>query len=156
MPFIDQIINDCAHSEALSFMDSFSGYNQIQIHLVDQYKIEFTTPWGTFSYRVMPFSLKNTGSTFQRTMRYIFHDLARIILTYLDDLTTCSKKSIHHFKYLRVIFQWFRKYNIFLNPLKCLFCITTGRLLGLIVSQCGITVEPLKVQAITKIPPPWN
>jgi hypothetical protein len=43
-----------------------------------------------------------------------------------------------------------------LNPLKCVFCVTTGSLLDFIVFQSGITVDPLKVQAITKIPPPQN
>jgi hypothetical protein len=43
-----------------------------------------------------------------------------------------------------------------LNPLKCVFCITAGCLLGFIVSQSGITVDPLKVKAITEIPPPRN
>jgi hypothetical protein len=142
--------------EALSFMDGFSGYNQIQIHPVDQYKTTFTTPWGTFAYRVMPFGLKNTDATFQRAMTYIFHDLAHIILTYLDDLTTRSKKHTQHLNDLRIIFQWCRQYNIRLNPLKCIFCITVGRLLGFIISQRGITVDPLKVQAITEIPPPQN
>jgi hypothetical protein len=96
MPFIDQIIDDCAGHEALSFMDGFSGYNQIQIHPVDQYKTAFITPWGTFAYRVMPFGLKNAGATFQRAMTYIFHDLASIILAYLDDLTARSKKRTQH------------------------------------------------------------
>jgi hypothetical protein len=95
-PFIDQIIDDCTGHEALSFMDGFSGYNQIQIHPADQYKTTFTTPWGTFAYRVMPFGLKNAGVTFQQAMTYIFHDLAHIILAYLDDLTARSKKHTQH------------------------------------------------------------
>jgi hypothetical protein len=69
-------------------MDGFFGYNQIQIHLADQYKTAFTNSWGTFSYRVMPFGLKNAGAMFQWAMTYVFHDLARIILAYLDDLIT--------------------------------------------------------------------
>jgi hypothetical protein len=73
-------------------MDDFSSYNQIQIHPTDQYKTTFTTPWGTFAYRVMLFGLKNAGATFQRAMKYIFHDLSHIILTYLDDLIALSKK----------------------------------------------------------------
>jgi hypothetical protein len=148
-PFIDQIIDDCVGHEALSFMDGFSGYNQIQIHPADQYKTAFITPWGTFAYRVMPFGLKNAGATFQRAMTYIFHDLAAIILAYLDDLTARSKKRTQHLDDLRIIFQRCRQYNIRLNPLKCVFCVTAGRLLGFIVSQSGITVDPLKVQAIT-------
>jgi hypothetical protein len=96
MPFIDQIIDDWAGHEALSFMDGFSSYNHIQIHPANQYKTSFTTPWGTFSYRVMPFVLKNVDATFQWAMTYIFHDLAKIILTYLDNLTSRSKKYTHH------------------------------------------------------------
>jgi hypothetical protein len=156
MPFIDQIIDDCAGHEALSFMDRFFGYNQIQIHPADQYKTTFTTPWGTFAYRVMPFFLKNVGTTFQWAMTYIFHDLAHIILAYLDDLTTRYKKCTQHLDDLRIIFQRCRQYNIHLNPLKCVFCVTAGCLLSFIVSQSDITMDLLKVQAITEIPPPWN
>jgi hypothetical protein len=137
-------------------MDGFSGYNQIQIHPADQYKTAFTTPWGTFSYRFMPFGLKNAGATFQWAMTYIFHNLSHIILAYLDDLTAQSKQHTQHLDDLRIILHRCRQYNIRLNPLKCVFCITTGHLLGFIVSQRGINVDPLKVQAIIEIPPPWN
>jgi hypothetical protein len=102
----------------------------------------------------MPFGLKNTGATFQRAMMYVFHGLSHIILAYLGDLTARSKKCTQHLDDLRVIFQTCRQYNIRSNPLKCVFCVTATCLLGFIISQCGITVYPLKVQAITKIPPP--
>jgi hypothetical protein len=105
MPFIDQIIDDCTGHEALSFMDGFSSYNQIQIDPADQYKTTFTTPWGNFAHRVMPFDLNNAGATFQHAMTYIFHDLTQIILTYLDDLIARSKKCTQHLSDLRIIFQ---------------------------------------------------
>jgi hypothetical protein len=73
-------------------MDGFSENNQIQIHPTNQYKTAFTTSWGTFSYRVMPFGLKIFGATLQWAMTYVFHDISHIILTYLDDLTARSKK----------------------------------------------------------------
>jgi hypothetical protein len=60
MPFIDQILNECAESQIFSFMEGFSGYNQIQIKPEDQHKMTFICPWGTFGYRKMPFILKNT------------------------------------------------------------------------------------------------
>ena len=65
-PFIVQILDECAGSEVLSFMDGFSRYNQIQIKPEDQHKTAFIFLWGTFAYRKMPFSLKNGGATFQR------------------------------------------------------------------------------------------
>jgi hypothetical protein len=64
-PFIDQIIDECVGCKSFSSMDGFSGYNQIQIKLEDQHKTTFICPWGTFTYRKMPFGLKNDGATFQ-------------------------------------------------------------------------------------------
>ena len=63
-PFIDQIIDACTGSEVFSFMDGFSRYNQIQIKSKDQHKTSFIFPWGTFTYRKIPFGLKNAGATF--------------------------------------------------------------------------------------------
>ena len=75
-PFIDQIIDDCSGDEIFSFMDGFSGYNQIQIRPEDQHKTAFICPWGT---RKMLFGLKKAGATFQRAMSYAFNDINKIV-----------------------------------------------------------------------------
>ena len=68
-------------------MDGFSGYNQIKMAPGDLEKIIFITPWGTFCYRVMPFSLKNAGAIYQRAMTTLFHDLMhKEIEVYVDDM----------------------------------------------------------------------
>jgi hypothetical protein len=153
-PFIDQIIDECAGCEAFSFMDGFSGYNQIQIKPEDQHKTTFICPWGTFAYRKMTFGLKNAGATFQRAMSFAFHDLKHIVEAYLDDLASRSRKRKDHPTHLRLIFERCRYFQIRLNPNKCSFCVTSGRLLGFIVSTTGIMVDPLKVEAIAWLPPP--
>lgn len=69
-----------------SFMDNFSGYNQIKIDPYDIEKIAFQTQIDTFHYTVMLFGLKNAGSTYHRTMSATFHDMlhdvTKIRLTY--------------------------------------------------------------------------
>jgi len=55
-------------------MDGFLVYNQIKVAPKDQHKTTFTTPWRTFCYKVIPFGLKNVGTTYQWAMMYIFHD----------------------------------------------------------------------------------
>ena len=102
----------------------------------------------------MPFVLKNARATFQCAMKYCFHNLIHIILVYLDDLTTRSPKWAQHIDDLQQVFLWCRKYKICLNPLKCVLCVPAGCLLGFIVSHKGITVDPLKVQAILDLPSP--
>ena len=105
MPFIDHILDDCVRDEIFSFMDGFSGYNQIQIKPEDQHKTAFICPWGTFSYKKMPFSLKNVGATFQWAMSYAFHDIKKIVEAYLNDLASHSKKRAYHPAHLRAIFD---------------------------------------------------
>ena len=59
LPRIDLIVDATAGHELLSFMDAFSGYNQINMDPNDQEKTSFVTAHGTYCYRVMPFGLKN-------------------------------------------------------------------------------------------------
>jgi hypothetical protein len=95
-PFVNQIIDDCAGSEIFSLMDGFYGYNQINIIPEDQHKMTFICPWGTFTYRKLPFGLKNAGATFQRAMSYAFHDIKHIVQPYLDDLPAHSMRRVDH------------------------------------------------------------
>jgi hypothetical protein len=86
--FIDQVLDTLEGNELFSFLDGFSGYNQIQITLEDQDKSTFTYPWGTFAYRVLPFGLCNAPTTFQRAILSIFNDLINEgIEVYMDDFT---------------------------------------------------------------------
>ena len=75
-----------------SFMDGFSGYNQIRIAFENQSKTAFLTPWGVFCYQVMPFGLKNAGATYQKVMVMILHDMIHQELeVYVDDLVVKSR-----------------------------------------------------------------
>ena len=61
---IDTLIDNTTTNMFFSFMDGFSGYNQIKMVEEDKAKIAFITHWGTYVYDVMPFGLKNAGVTY--------------------------------------------------------------------------------------------
>ena len=63
-PLPNQLVDTTAGHKLLSFMDAFSGYNQIRMDEADQKKTSFVTSQGLFCYKVMPFYLKNTGATY--------------------------------------------------------------------------------------------
>jgi len=77
LPIIDVIIDNTYEFERMSFIDGFSGYNQIKMYLRDEKHTSFRTPLGVYCYTVMPFGLKNTGATYQRAMSIIFRDHLR-------------------------------------------------------------------------------
>jgi hypothetical protein len=134
-------------------MNEFSRYNQIQIKPKDQHKMAFIFSWGNFTYRKMPFDLKNVGAIFQCVMTFTFYDFKHIFESYLDDIVAHSRKRVDHHKHLQIVFERCCHYRIRLNPHKCIFCIRLGRLLGFLVSETGIMVDPLKVEAILRLPP---
>ena len=72
LPRIDQLVDVTAGHELLSFMDAYSGYNQIRMNKADEEKTAFTTDQGLYCYKVMPFGLKNAGATYQRLVNRIF------------------------------------------------------------------------------------
>ena len=98
------LVDLCVGHKILSFMDEFLGYNHIGLHQLDQYKASFTTPWGTFTYRVLPFTLKNDRTAFQRVMPYVFNDLSCIILSFFNDLIEKYNKRIDNLTDLQTNF----------------------------------------------------
>ncbi|RVW66506.1 Retrovirus-related Pol polyprotein from transposon 17.6 [Vitis vinifera] len=115
----------------LSFMDGFSGYNQILMAPEDMEKTAFITEWGTYCYRVMPFGLKNAGATYQRAATTLFHDMMHIdVEVYVDDMIVKSRGRADHLDALERFFERIRKFRLRLNPKKCTFGVTSGKLLG--------------------------
>ena len=64
LPQIDILVDSMEKHQLLSFMDAFSGYNQIRLDEADQEKTSFITNQGLFCYKVMQFGLKNAGATY--------------------------------------------------------------------------------------------
>ena len=157
LPHIDVLIDNTAGHAMLSFMDGYSGYNQIRLSPEDQEKTSFTTPWGTYCYIVMPFGLKNAGATYQRAMMAIFHDMIHgCVEVYVDDILIKSRTHETHVTALRRVLQRSRDTQLKMNPKKCVFGVSSGKLLGFMVSNRGIEVDPSKVKAILEMPPPKN
>ena len=104
LPNIDLLVDlaiGAIGSSMFSFMDGYSGYNQIRMATKDAEKTAFRTPIGNFYYTVMPFGLKNAGATYLRTMTAIFHDMIHEEMEdYVDDTVVKSKTRTGHLRYL--------------------------------------------------------
>ncbi|CAL8175328.1 unnamed protein product [Prunus armeniaca] len=92
LPRIDQLVDATAGHALLSFLDAYSGYNQIFMHLEDQAHTSFITDRGLYYYKVMPFGLKNAGATYQRLVNGIFAPLiGNTMEVYVDDMLVKSR-----------------------------------------------------------------
>ena len=153
LPHIDMLVDSTTGHPMLSFMDGFFGYNQILMAPEDMEKISFITEWGTYCYRVMPFGLKNAGATYQRAATTLFHDMMhRDVEVYVDDMVVKSRDRADHLAALHRFFERIRQFRLRLNPKKCTFGVTSGKLFGHIVSERGIEVDPENIKAILDMP----
>ena len=141
--------------QLLSFMDAFSGYNQIRMDEADQEKTSFVTSQGLFCYEVIPFGLKNAGATYQRLVNHMFHpQIRRNVEVYMDDMLVKSLDEGKHLDDLQETFNTLRRYSIKLNPSKCAFGVASGKFLGFMVSHRGIEANLEKIKAILDMKPP--
>jgi hypothetical protein len=103
----------------------------------------------------MTFGLKNAGATYQRAMNLIFHDLLEVLMeVYIDDVVVKSVGLEEHVTVLKLLLERMKKYGLRMNPLKCIFEVTSGRFLGFIVHEHSIQIDPKKIESIGKIGEP--
>ena len=141
----------------MSFLDAFQWYHLIPLLLDDQEKTAFVTPTRNYHYKVMPFGLKNAGSTYQRMIIGIFEpQLGKNIEVYIDDMVVKSKMVSEHVEDLWNIFEILRRHKLRLNASKCSFGVGSGIFLGYMVTHHRIEVNPDQIKVINNLQPPWN
>jgi hypothetical protein len=121
----------------------------------DEEHTAFITVDGLFCYISVPYGLKNALLTFVCAMHKIFMDLIRdLIEVYIDDIIVKIKSHSSMLDNITIVFDKLRSTRTKLNPDKCVFRVSVGKLLGFLVLHQGIEVNPEKIKAIEVMQPP--
>jgi len=90
-----------------------------------------------------------------KAINLIFHDLLGIILeVYIDDIMIKSAGLSHHLADLRLTLERMRQYGLKMTPLKSAFGVLSGNLLGFIIHEKGIEIDPKRIEAMKKVEAP--
>jgi hypothetical protein len=155
LPRICQIVDSAILCELLSFLDTYSGYHQITFVIDDVEKTTFITSFGIFCYTKMAFNLKNGEVTYQKDVQIILEpQIGQSIEAYIDDAVVKLKKHGDMLEDLKEIFDNLHKYKMKANPKKCVFIVSSGKLLGYMVLARGIDANQKKVEVIKQLQPP--
>ena len=153
LPFIDQILERLSKNTHFCYLDGYSGFSQIHVNTADQEKTTFTCPYGTHTYRSMPFGLCNGPATFQRCMAAIFHGFCEEIVEVLRDDFSVYGTSFHHCLYNHnKVLQRCEETNLVLNWEKCHFMVNKGIVVGHKISDRGIEVDKAKLKLLKGCP----
>jgi len=133
LPNIDALVDSASGCRLLTFLDAFSGYNQIMMHPRDECKTAFITELSYYCYKAMPFGLKMQG---------------RNVQAYVHDMVVTSQQREQHIADLEELFTTIAKYRLKLNPEKCVFGVEAGKFLGFLLTKRGIEANFEKCAAI--------
>ena len=101
LPQIDQLVDVTLGHALQSFIDAYSRYNRIPMHVPDQEHTSFITDSGLYYYKVMSLGLKNAGATYQYLVNMMFKEqIGNTMEVYVDDMLVKSKTAANHIAHL--------------------------------------------------------
>ena len=102
-----------------------------------------------YEFLVMPFGLTNTPAVFMDLMNRVFKDYLDVLI---DDILIYSCSTEEHAEHLQIVLNILKKQQLYAKFKKCEFWLENVSFLGHVVSNDGISVDPLNVEAVSKWP----
>ena len=152
MPRIDDLIDRLGDAKYISTLDLTRGYWQVPVAPQSRSRTAFTTPFGLYQFRVMPFGLQGAPSTFQRMMDVLLKGIREYADAYLDDLVIFSHTWEEHCKHLRAVLSRLREAGLTAKPAKCQLGMQQCVYLGHVVGNGEVRPEQRNIDAVTNFP----
>ena len=154
MPRVDDLIDRLGKAKYITTLDLSRGYWQVPVNEGSRPRTAFTTPYGLFQFRVMPFGLQGAPATFQRMMDELLRDMDGYAAAYLDDVVIHSVSWGEHMEHVRNILEKLRQAGLTVKQKKCQFATARCAYLGHVVGSGEVRPEHSKLQAVKDFPTP--
>ena len=157
LPLIEEVIGKIMGCQHLTRLDIIAAFNELRMDPGSEDLTTFVTALGAYKYKVLPFGLTNGPSSFQQYINEVLWEfLDDFCQAYLDDILIYSKSKKEHRDHVRKVLSRLREAGLQVDIKKCEFDVEETVFLGVIVSGKGLRMDPKKVEAIVKWPPPSN
>jgi len=157
LPDMEEILREVSRHKYRSLIDGKDAYEQIRVIPEHVSRTIFTTPDGTMESLVMQQGDCNAGATYQTLMNHIFASyLGVFVYVYLDDIIIFSDSIEDHVKHIRIVFDILRKEKLYLGPSKMQFFADELKILGHVIDDRGISMDPHKVDKVLNWKVPTN
>ena len=155
LPNIEDNLARLANSKVFSGIDGTGAYHVVSIRRQDREKTAFSTPWGLFQFKQMPFGLCNAPATYCRLVQKVLAGIPlSVAIPYLDDTCIHSVDVTTHIEGLRRVLLAHRRAGLTLQPKKCQLFQDRIEYLGHNVSAAGISVPDRYTKIIEEWPEP--
>ncbi|GJU52810.1 putative reverse transcriptase domain-containing protein [Tanacetum coccineum] len=149
LPRIYDLFDQLQGSSVYAKINLRSGYHQLRVHEEDIPKTAFRTRYGHYEFQVMLFGLTNAPAVFMDLMNRVCKPyLDKFVIVFIDDILIYSKNKEEHEEHLKLIFELFKKEELYEKFSKCEFWIPKVQFLRHVIDSKGIHVDPAKIESI--------
>lgn len=142
------------NAKYFSKIDANRGFYQIKLDEESQKLTCFICPYGRFVFKRLPFGISCAPEYFVTKYSKILEGIENAVY-HVDDVCIFGKTIEEHDKTLRLVLGRFRDEGITIND-KCVFGAREILFLGQILNENGISIDPQRIEALVKFPPPEN
>lgn len=151
LPDINDILMEVSQHKYQSLIDGKDAYEQIHVIPEHVERTLFMTPNGTMVSYVMQQRDCNAGATHQLLMNHIFAEfIGKFMFVYLDDIIIFLDTAEDHVKHVKMVFDVLRKEKLYLSPAKMQLFAERLEILGHVITDKGIMMDPHRVDAVEK------
>lgn len=154
---IDGILRRVTSRRFRSLFDLQAAYEQIRVVTEHLGRTAVTTPDGNMISLVMQQGDCNAPATCQALMNHLFSPYIGVFMdVYLDDIIVYSDTIEEHAKHCELIFEILQEQRLYLSEKKCQILAKELYILGHIVDDDGIKMDPSKVDTVLNWKVPTN
>ena len=153
LPGVDETLAQLTGATVMSKLDANSGFWQIPLAQESRELTTFITPFRRYCFNKLPFGISSAPEHFQKRMSTILEGLAGV-LCLMDDILIFGKDQNEHDTRLTAALERIQAAGVTLNKEKCEFNKTSLTLLGHSIDEKGISPDPRKTAAISKMASP--
>ena len=158
---IDDILSDLANARIFTVADVKNGFWHVCLDEESSEKTTFSTPWGKFKWKRMPFGISPAPEEFQRQLNDALiglngvHTVADDILIFGSGKTDEEAIRDHDVKFEQFLKRCQEK-GIKLNKEKLKLKQSEVTYVGHVISASGLKADPQKIEAVAQMPAPTD
>lgn len=156
LPSVEETLGRLAGAQIFSKLDANMGFWQIPLTEDSAKFTTFITPFGRFHFNRLPFGIASAPEHFQNRMATEVTDGLQGVVCHMDDVLVWGRTQEEHDGRLHTVLERMQKAGITLNVEKCDLSKQVVTFLGHVISNSGISPDPRKTEAVTKMVEPSN
>lgn len=153
IPTMDDLKANLAGQKYFTVLDLKDGFFHVKLDTESSNICTFSSPYGCYSFRRLPFGLSIAPQLFQKLNSRIFSDIKGVTV-YFDDLLIAAPSEQSHDDILEQVLNKARENGVKFNPRKVQYRMNSVNFVGHIFSSNGVSIDDKHIEAVVNIPNP--